>query len=76
MHKIKDQIKCAKSIMAALRYNATRQKRYRLISEGHENSPDCPSSEDVFRLKEEMHRLTKHRADCPEKQYLLEVAKQ
>lgn len=76
MHKVKDQIKCGKSIVAALRYNTARQKRYRMINEGLEYSRGCPSSEDVRRLKDELHRLTKHRADCPEKQQLLQVARQ
>lgn len=31
MHKVKDQQKAALSIMAALQYNAARQKRYRML---------------------------------------------
>ena len=66
MHKVKDQEKCGRSIVAALRYNAARQKRYRLLTNGDENEY-CPTLEDLKRLKEKMHATTKKRADCPEK---------
>ena len=52
MHKIKDQQACGKSVLAALKYNAARQKRYRMLTNGEENEGEyCPTMEDLNRLK-------------------------
>ena len=52
MHKVKDQEKCGRSIVAALKYNAARQKRYRLLTNGEENDEYCPTLEDLKKLKD------------------------
>lgn len=52
MHKIKDQQACGKSVLAALKYNAARQKRYRMLTNGEEKEGEyCPTMEDLSRLK-------------------------
>lgn len=76
MHKVKDQQKAALSIMSALQYNAARQKRSRMVEAGEEGLDGCPTPKDIKYLRERMYKLTKHRADCPEKQHHLEVARQ
>ena len=77
LHKIKDQNACGRSITAALQYNAARQKRYRLLTNGDEfnNGEYCPTMEDLNRLKDKMHRMTRIRGDCPEKQHHEEIAR-
>ena len=52
MHKIKDQQACGKSVLAAMKYNAARQRRYRMLTNGDENEGEyCPTMEDLNRLK-------------------------
>ena len=76
MHKVKDQDKCGRSIVAALKYNAARKKRYRLMQQGNEYDEYIPTTDELKKLKEAMHKTTKKRADCPEKQHQLEVKRQ
>ena len=75
MHKVKDQENCGRSIVAALKYNAARQKRYRLLM-NNDTDEYCPTLQDLNRLKANMYRLTRIHADCPEKRHHLEVARQ
>mmetsp|Transcript_46512 Transcript_46512/g.61625 ORF Transcript_46512/g.61625 Transcript_46512/m.61625 type:complete len:136 (+) Transcript_46512:789-1196(+) len=75
VHKVKDQQRCARSIQAALQYHAARQKRYRLLAQG-DTDEYCPTVEDLLALKARLHSVTKKRADCPEKQHMVEVARQ
>jgi hypothetical protein len=45
MHKVKDQMACARSIQAALQYNLARQKRYRILAGTDESGDPAPTVE-------------------------------